>query len=219
MSIKGVIFDFNGTLFWDTPFHNQAWDIFLEKHHLNFTDREKDEKIHGKPNKDIFNGIFNRMVPEDELAGFINEKEQIYRDICIRKQMPLAVGAIELLDYLKQQTIPFTIATSSEINNVRFFFEQFELSRWFDFEKVIYDDGSLRGKPHPDFFTKAMEILQLLPEECLIFEDSFAGILAAENSRAEKIVIVNSINGNYKQFKHEVITNFNQFDRTVFRSI
>ena len=32
MKIKGVVFDFNGTLFYDTHLHNQAWDIFLKKH-------------------------------------------------------------------------------------------------------------------------------------------------------------------------------------------
>ena len=44
MQINGVIFDFNGTLFWDTPFHNKAWDIFLEKHHLKLDDLQKNKK-------------------------------------------------------------------------------------------------------------------------------------------------------------------------------
>ena len=47
MAIKGVIFDFNGTLFFDTHLHNQAWDIFLKKHSFVLTDEEKNLKIHG----------------------------------------------------------------------------------------------------------------------------------------------------------------------------
>lgn len=46
MKIKGVIFDFNGTLFWDTTLHNKAWDIFLERHSFELSDNEKNEKKH-----------------------------------------------------------------------------------------------------------------------------------------------------------------------------
>lgn len=218
MSIKGVIFDFNGTLFWDTPFHNKAWDIFLENHQIEMTDQEKDEKIHGKPNSAIFKGIFNREIPEDELSTYINEKEQIYREICLHEQKPLAKGAIGLLNDLQANAIPFTIATSSEIGNVRFFFEQFELERWFDMDQVIYDDGTLRGKPHPDFFLKAMERLKLKPEESLIFEDSIAGIKAAENAGAGKIIIVNSSQSNFGHSRHHVISDFDEVDRKLFKS-
>ena len=58
MAVKGVIFDFNGTLFFDTQLHNQAWDIFLERYSLNLDDEEKDRKIHGKNNADILTNIF-----------------------------------------------------------------------------------------------------------------------------------------------------------------
>ncbi|MDQ7826205.1 MAG: hypothetical protein RDV48_25605 [Candidatus Eremiobacteraeota bacterium] len=50
MKNKAAIFDFNGTLLWDTAYHNKSHDIFLEKHNIHLTDEEKREKIHGKPN-------------------------------------------------------------------------------------------------------------------------------------------------------------------------
>lgn len=56
--IEGVIFDFNGTLFWDTPYHNRAWDIYLQSHGRQISDHDKDLYIHGKPNRDIFNFLF-----------------------------------------------------------------------------------------------------------------------------------------------------------------
>ena len=214
-TIRGVIFDFNGTLFWDTPFHNQAWDQFLQNHQIELTDQEKDEKIHGKNNRDIFTGLFNRPIAPEELSRFIDEKEQLYRNICIEEQQPLAEGAIEFFEFLKQNNIPFTIATASGLENVQFFFEQFELHRWFDFEQLVYDDGSLRGKPNPDYFLKAMEKLQLKPEQCLIFEDSFAGIKAAENAGAGKILIVNSTQNNDTPFPHPQITSFREVSALV----
>ena len=215
MPIKGVIFDFNGTLFWDTPFHNTAWDRFLENHQIELSDQEKNEKIHGKNNRDIFTGLFNRSIEPEELDRYIDEKEQLYRDICIKEQQPLADGAIELFDFLEQNNIPFTIATASGLDNVQFFFEQFELHRWFEFEQIVYDDGSIRGKPNPDFFLKAMEKLRLQPATCLVFEDSLAGIKAAENAGAAQIIIVNSTLNDYDQFDYPKITSFREVLRLV----
>ena len=53
MSYKGVIFDFNGTLFWDTDLHNRAWDKFFDKNQIKMTDAEKFQKMHGKNNRDL----------------------------------------------------------------------------------------------------------------------------------------------------------------------
>ena len=216
MTIKGVIFDFNGTLLWDTPLHNQAWDQFLQNHQIRLTDQEKNERIHGKNNRDIFKGLFNRTINNKEISTFSEEKEKIYRDICLSTNIKLTEGAIDLFDFLKLAEISFTIATASGKENVLFFFELYGLNKWFDFNRIVFDDGTLQGKPKPDYFIKAMESIQQKPGDCLIFEDSLAGITAAEKARAGKIIIVNSINGNYNQFSHQIISHFNQVDRKLF---
>ena len=79
--IQGVIFDFNGTLYWDTSYHNEAWDIFLRKHHIRLTSEEKRHKIHGKLNKDILAGVFGRSLSVHEIEMMVREKEEIYRKI------------------------------------------------------------------------------------------------------------------------------------------
>lgn len=212
MTYKGIIFDFNGTLLWDTPLHNQAWNLFLEKHKIQLTDQAKNERIHGKNNRDIFSGLFNRPVEGEELETVIEEKENLYRQLVISEQLDLAKGTIKLFEHLKKNSFPFTIATASGISNLRFYFERYKLDRWFTFDQVVYDDGTLRGKPHPDYFEKAMKLLHLEPNECVIFEDSYAGIQAAENANTGKIIIVNSTNDDYSNYPHSCITDFNQFN-------
>lgn len=171
MSIKGVIFDFNGTLFWDTDFHNEAWDKYLKGLGMEISDRDKDLHFHGKSNRDIFNFLFKREFSAEELDKVVEEKEGIYRDICSKKGINLAPGVIGFLEFLKNNRIPFTIATSSGWNNVDFFFSHFQLFKWFDPEKVIYDNGSFKGKPAPDIFLLAASKIGTPIENCLIFED------------------------------------------------
>ena len=215
MSFKAAIFDFNGTLFWDTPFHNQAFDIFLLRHSIILTDQEKRVKIHGKSNRDIMVAIFQREFSDAESATLALEKELIYQKLCFN-DLHLAPGAEELLTYLNSKKIPFTIATSCGKENVDFYFENMNIKKWFSPEKIVFNDGTLRAKPYPDLFLAASEKLHITPNETIFFEDSIAGIEAAENAGAGKIYIVNSTNEDLSNYSHEIISNFNQVDRKLF---
>lgn len=212
---KGAIFDFNGTIFWDTAFHDRAFDIFLEKYGIKFTDEEKRIKIHGQSNPDIMRAIFGNQLTNSEVHDFGEEKELIYRQLCVN-DLKFAPGVEDLFDFLSINEIPMTIATSSGIENVDFYFEHMNLNRWFRIEKVAYNNGTLKGKPDPAIFHLAAEKLNLLPLETVIFEDSLAGIVAAERAGAGKIYIVNSYGENYNHFHYEIITDFNQVDRKLF---
>ena len=218
MRIKGVIFDFNGTLFWDTHLHNRAWDIFLDKHEIKLTDTEKNEKIHGKNNKEIMQNLFTEKLTLDHIKKYSIEKENIYQELCLREEMVLAPGATDFLSFLKKHQIPYTIATASDYYNVEFYFKHLQLDNYFEMSKVLYNDGSFKSKPHPGIFQKAMKILNIKPHETLIFEDSISGIKAAENSNARMIIAVNSNNGNYDTEKHQIIRNFSEVDRSFFVS-
>ena len=123
MKYSGVIFDFNGTLFWDTPLHNKAWNIFLEKRGMHLSDHEFFATFHGKNNRDIFNNLFHREHSAEEIRALVDEKETLYRQLCLETEMMLAPGAPVFLDFLQKREIPFTIATASDKENVNFYFE------------------------------------------------------------------------------------------------
>jgi len=213
---KGAIFDFNGTLFWDTPYHDQAWDLFLKKYGVEWTNQEKRVKIHGKTNKDILQLLFNRALTIQEIQSYAFEKESIYRNICLGGKMELAPGAIDLFNFLKRKEFPFTLATSSEKENVDFYFDQFKLAKWLEYENVVYDDGTISGKPSPDIFLRACSAMGLNAFDTIIFEDSVAGIQAAQKAKAGKIYIVNSTNTSYDGWPYEIIKDFKMVDRNIF---
>ena len=218
LKFKGVIFDFNGTLFWDTKLHNKAWDLFLEKMGIHLTDQEKNTKIHGKNNQDIFNIVFPGKLPGEEIQKFISEKERIYQSLCLLQDMQLAPGAKEFLNFLITNKIPNTIATASGLENVDFYFEHLGLDSIFDRSKVIFNDGSLLSKPHPQIFQKAMSVLDIKKNETLVFEDSIAGIAAAENAGVGRIIIVDSNNDDYSRWNYQKIKSFLEVDKDMFES-
>lgn len=216
MEKGGVIFDFNGTLFWDSEYQEISWDKYLETCNISLTKAQKKEYIHGRNGKDTFEILFKRELNDCEVKQYTEEKEILYRNECIKHKMELAPGANRLLEYLKKQRIPMAIATASGKTNVDFFIDKFNLLDYFTEEQIIYNDGTIRGKPHPDLFEKAIQRLGVVKTKSIIFEDSFSGIHAAINSNVATIIIVNSTGENYADFKLPIIEHFDQFDRNIF---
>lgn len=219
MAFSGVIFDFNGTLFWDTKLHNKAWDIFLTKYGLSLSDEDKFSKMHGKNNRDLFISLFNTPLSEEEIENYTLEKELLYQKLCLETSMELAPGAINFLNFLKDQNIPFTIATASGKENLDFYFKHLPISRWFDYDKVVYNNGKIKGKPDPEIYQIAMGIINKKPEDIIIFEDAIAGLQSAKNANAGKIIVVDSNNNNYSDWKdYQIIKNFDEVNKDLFNN-
>ena len=220
---KGIIFDFNGTLFWDSKKHLEAWREYSKKlRGTPFTDEEMRNYMFGRTNEDIIKYLIGKQPDKELVKKCQDEKEAIYREMCAndKENFKLAKGAVEFLDYLCENKIPHTIATMSEGVNVNFFIKGFGLDRWFDVEKIVYDDGTIPGKPAPDIYLKAAKKLNLLPEQCIVVEDAVSGIKAAKNAGIGYIVAIASLESKelYKNMSevNEIISDYSQFNRELF---
>ena len=185
--MKGIIFDFNGTLYWDSQLHYDAWREFSKiLRGVEFTNEEMRDKMFGHTNKDIIEYAIGKTPTEEMVEKYGKEKEALYRKRCLldREKFKLAPGAVEFLEYLKEKNIPRTIATMSEWDNVEFYIKEFGLGRWFDLDKIVYSDGTIPGKPAPDIFLIAAEKIGLEPKDCIVIEDAIAGIRSAQAAGA-----------------------------------
>jgi len=209
--INAVIFDFNGTLFNDTSFHNKAWKEFALKYGKTLTPDELDKNIHGFTNREILEYLFQRPLAEKELINLYEEKENLYRSVCHDhpEKCMLTEGAEDFIGFLCKKNIPRTIATASYLPNVKLYFKIFNLERWFQPNQVIYDSGEFLGKPHPDIFLAASAKLWIPMAECMVIEDSKGGIQAAKNAGAG-IIIAADFEENRSKFSQ-----FSYIDRII----
>lgn len=193
---SGIIFDFNGTLFWDSKKHLEAWREYSKtlRGHA-FTDEEMQKYMFGRTNEDIVKYLIGRQPEKELVIKCQTEKEAIYREMCAKdpEGFKLAKGAEAFLDYLCENEIPHTIATMSEEVNVKFFIKGFKLDKWFDIDKIVFDDGKIKGKPEPDIYLKAAENLGLNPKDCIVVEDAVSGIESAYRAGIGKIVAIESM--------------------------
>ena len=222
--MKGVIFDFNGTLYWDSQLHYDAWIEYSKiLRGTPFTKEEMRDNMFGHTNEDIIEYAIGKKPTPEMVEKYAKEKEELYRKRCLkdRANFKLAPGAEEFLDYLKSNNIPMTSATMSERDNVEFYIKEFNLARWFDIDKIVYSNGKIPGKPAPDIFLIAADKIGLAPKDCLVFEDAIAGINAAKSAGIGKIIAVDSLEPVefYQNIDglSAIIKDFREVDKNLFQ--
>ena len=195
--MKALAFDFNGTMYMDTDKHRQAWNLFFQK----YIGRplEEEEFLHyacGPAVENIMRHFFPQVTDAARITALAGEKEEIYRRLCREdvEGLRLIEGLPEALDRLQARGVPMVIATGAGRENMDFYFEAFQLERWFDWRHVIYDDGTLAGKPDPDVYLRACARLGVAPADCVVVEDSYAGIESANAAKVGTIIAITATN-------------------------
>ena len=194
---RPILFDFNGTLIFDTSLVDMAW-IRLIKEIIDVvpTQEELSKIAHGTPAINALTYFLGNDVEKEKMDKYVFLMDVYYRDFA--RQYPeifkLAPGAYEFLDYLKENNFPMTIATSAPKLNVDLFYDELKIDRWFDRDLLMYNDGSFPGKPAPDIYIKAAKKIGYDISECVVFEDAISGIQSAKRANAKKIIAITDLN-------------------------
>lgn len=201
MNYKAIIFDFNGTLFFDNDKHVLAWGKISKLiRGRGISDEELHEQFNGTPNAKNIQYMMNNQATSEELKKYSLLKEEYYREFCKQDKASfhLVDGAVAFFDKLKELGIPFTIASASIKENIDFFVESFHLDKWMKVDDIIYDNGTYQNKIV--MFKDAALKLNVNIKDCLIIEDSKSGIENAYEAGCRQIIVVNSAN-NKKEYE------------------
>ncbi|EOH77584.1 MULTISPECIES: HAD family hydrolase [Enterococcus] len=218
--MKGIIFDFNGTMFMDSDLHEAAWLYLLQKYsEKELTEEDILKNLHGKTNDVILRNFISKDLTDEEVQKLSDEKETFYRKSVLESSnhKDFTKGLRDVLDYLKANDIPMTIASASPKINMDFYFDYLNLGNWFDYDQMVCHTGSFPGKPAPDIFLIAAEKIGVEPKNCLVIEDSYSGLQAAHNAKIGTIVAIDPDGKNRAVLEAEglakdgVIENFTTF--------
>ena len=128
--------------------------------------------------------IFGADHDEASLKELLREKEEFYR----QEYAPhlVAIKGLEnFLAELKSNGVKMAMATSATVEDIDFILNKVPIRD--DFNEIVNSSMVIRPKPDPQIFLKAAELLDVPPERCVVFEDSLAGIKAA-NAAGMKVV-------------------------------
>ena len=179
-----AIFDMDGTLIDNTPYHFKSWQALFKKYGKGELSKQTYyAKISGVPIMDTLRGLF----PErngSELKALLTEKEGLYRELYAPYLAPVN-GLENFLTELKNAGVKMAMATSATVDDINFILNKVPIRG--DFDEIVNSSMVSKPKPNPQIFLKAAERLNHEPANCVVFEDSLAGIKAA-NAAGMKVI-------------------------------
>ena len=174
--MDAVIFDLDGLLADTEIISLKVYQELLEDFGIPFTEETYSREYSGHREEE---NVQRFLDTYDLPWNFDQTLEKVYEleAQILAKGVNLKKGAKNLLAFLQREGIPIALATSSVESRARMILDSNGILSLFD--HLVFAKDVKRNKPYPDIFLKACSDLNVLPENCLVLEDSEAGIEAA----------------------------------------
>lgn len=186
--IKGFVFDLDGVIVSTDKYHYLAWKAIADQEGIYF-DEQINNRLRGvsrMASLDIVLEKAHKEYTQEEKVALAAAKNDIYRESLNElKETDRLPGVTDTLNYLKNKGYKLSIGSSSK--NTPLILKKIGLDTFFD---AVSDGNNITySKPNPEVFLKAAEMIGLKPEECVVVEDSTAGIEAANNGSFLSVAI------------------------------
>ena len=171
--IKAVIFDLDGLLLDSEIVAFKVYEELGRRFQFELTLPEFMQDFCGRPLRRNVAYCNERFQLPWSLEEAVEEVLRIEKQI-LDEGVDVMPGAIELLTFLKENDYKTCVASSSARERSMRLLEKHDLVKFFD--DFVFGPEVEKGKPNPDIFLKAAEKVGVAPENCLVLEDSQAGI-------------------------------------------
>lgn len=180
--MKAIIFDMDGVIVDSEPLHFKLEKDILKELGVN-VDRKKHESFVGVTDYNMwtsFKKMFSIELSVDEIIEIKRNRfiENVHK-------LELIPTFMDFMDSVYGKGYKIALASSNNKKAVEEIVKTFDLERYFDF--IINGEEVEKGKPDPEIFLTVANRLNLLPEECLVIEDSRNGVIAAKSANMKCI--------------------------------
>ena len=186
--IYAVLWDMDGVIADTAALHFRSWQAAFQKRGITFTEEEFTHHF-GQRNDTIIRDKMGDGVPVAEIAAIAADKEEFFRQDARNNLKPFP-GVVNLLRIIRDRGYKSAVASSAPEENVRMILHELDIAGYF--QAMVYGDEVTEGKPSPQIFLKAAGKLGADPRDCIVIEDSVAGVAAAKKAGARCIAVTNT---------------------------
>ncbi len=191
MSLRAVLFNFNGVIVDDQPLHQQLVDQIVIDENLRPRPEDYWQFCLGRSDRAGLKDLLTnrgRVVTEAYLEKLIAQKSQAYQQQLVEMEvLPIFPGLTALVAQLQNAEIKLAIVSGAVQAEIQAVLDKAQLSQ--NFQVIVTAEDSPVSKPAPDGYLLAIDYLnqkyqglELEPSECLVIEDTFTGITAAKQA-------------------------------------
>lgn len=186
--IKAVLFDMDGVLSNSEPHHVKAFKIFFKNKGIPLSKTDLKD-IFGRFDDDIIRDLCKKKETTCNVEKWYWEKRKIV--VSLLKQMPIPSfpDAIKLVKRVSKK-YKVGIGTSSSHEEVNVVLKKLNIRKYFD--KILGREDVKHHKPSPELYLKLAKKLKAKPSECVVIEDSVAGVTAAKRAGMRCVAVLNS---------------------------
>jgi HAD superfamily hydrolase (TIGR01509 family) len=184
---RAFLFDLNGTMIHDMPFHLDTWhDILNNTLGASLSREEVKNQMYGK-NQELLVRVFGtERFTAQEMNQISMQKEIRYQQL-YRPHLKLIEGLQHLLESAKNNNVLMAIGSAAIGFNIDFVLDNLNIRHYFSC--IISADDVKKSKPHPETYLMAAEALGIDPVDCIVFEDAPKGIESAANAGMPAVVL------------------------------
>ncbi len=174
--MPAVIFDMDGVLVDSEPLHFSVEKVIFRELELPISEKEHHALV-GMVPLEIWQVLKERYALSGKAEDLKDQEADRKLERFARMEIPLVSGVVELLQQLEDRGIPLALASSSPRRLIELFIEKTGTAPFF--QEVLSGEEVDKGKPAPDIFLRAAEMLGTEPAACTVIEDSHNGMRAA----------------------------------------
>ncbi len=178
MKTKGFIFDLDGVIVDTAKYHFLAWKKLANDLGIDFTE-EENEQLKGVSRVKSLEKILawgNKTLSEKDFNAQMAKKNEDYLSHIVKMdESEILPDVPKVLNFLSENNQPISLGSASK--NARTILERVNLKE--QFNAIVDGNDVTKAKPDPEVFLIAAKLLNVAPENCIVFEDSVAGVEAA----------------------------------------
>lgn len=201
MSLKAILFDFNGVIINDERIHLQLIDEILIQENLQPQKMQERQASLGRSDRVCFQELLanrGRVASEDYLTQLLYRKAQAYAlELEKLEKLPTYPGVEDLIYQVRSRNLNLAIVSGAVRQEIEIVLKRANLAEYFNI--IVAGDDITTSKPEPDGYLLAVERLSqvypelnLQPQECLAIEDTPAGIAAAKRAQIQVVGVANT---------------------------
>lgn len=183
------LFDLDGTVMDNMQYHLHAWEKTVAEAGSTMQGDDLFKELYGKNTEILTRVLGTEKFSLDDIKEIALRKDALYRETYAPHIAPIN-GFREFLEQAHQKGVGLAIASGTITKNVDFALDHLKIRDYFG--AIVSGSDVKVSKPDPDTFLKAAEGLNILPSNCIVFEDVPMGVEAARRAGMKAVVILTS---------------------------
>lgn len=214
--LKGLIFDMDGVLVDNVPYHAQAFQALFTDLGLTTNATKLLHRLNGMPTTALLKTVLRHEVPKKQLEEYSTQREFLYRTL-YRAHRAALPGLVPFLVAARAAGLKIGLGTGSVNATLSYTLDYLDLRRHFDV--VVGNDDVQKGKPHAETFAVVAQKLGLAPAECVVFEDAILGEQAAYRAKMRCVGLATTLQANEFQAPLTVLKDYVGFTPERLREL